>query len=89
MTEEKMIGYHHQLNGHESEQTLGDSGGQRSLALQLVGSQRVGHNLLIEQQRSRIDMRDALCSTHLFNPYIMSSLYLSWFLQTAHYIGVK
>ena len=24
-------GYHHQLNGHEFEQTLGDSGGQRSL----------------------------------------------------------
>ena len=26
-----MIGQHHQLNGHESEQTLGDSGEQRSL----------------------------------------------------------
>ena len=23
---------HHQLNGHKSEQTVGDSGGQRSLA---------------------------------------------------------
>ena len=27
-----MAGWHHQLNGHESEQTLGDSEGQRSLA---------------------------------------------------------
>ena len=27
-----MVGWYHQLNGHESEQTLGDSGGQRSLA---------------------------------------------------------
>ena len=27
-----MIGRHHQLNGHEFEQTLGDSEGQRSLA---------------------------------------------------------
>ena len=27
-----MNGWHHQLNGHEFEQTLGDSGGQRSLA---------------------------------------------------------
>ena len=26
-----MVGWHHQLNGHEFEQTLGDSGGQRSL----------------------------------------------------------
>ena len=27
-----MVGQHHQLNGHESEQTPGDSEGQRSLA---------------------------------------------------------
>ena len=32
VTEEKMIEYHHQLNGHEFEQTLGDSEGQQSLA---------------------------------------------------------
>ena len=30
--EDEMVGWHHQLNGHESEQALGDSGGQRSLA---------------------------------------------------------
>ena len=30
-TEDGMIRYHHQLNGHESEQTPGDNGGQRSL----------------------------------------------------------
>ena len=30
--EDEMVGWHHQLNGHESEQTLGDSEGQRSLA---------------------------------------------------------
>ena len=27
-----MVGWHHQLNGHEFEQTLGASEGQRSLA---------------------------------------------------------
>ena len=27
-----MVRYHHQLNGHEFEQTLGDSDGQGSLA---------------------------------------------------------
>ena len=27
-----MVGWHHQLNGHEFEQTLGDGGGQGSLA---------------------------------------------------------
>ena len=31
-TEDEMVGRHHQLNGHEFEQTLGNSGGQRSLA---------------------------------------------------------
>ena len=32
MTEDEMIGWYHQLNGHEFEQTLGNSVGQRSLA---------------------------------------------------------
>ena len=32
MTEDEMVGWHHQLNGHEFEQTLGDNGGQGSLA---------------------------------------------------------
>ena len=31
-TEDKMVGWYHQLNGHEFEQTLGDSEGQGSLA---------------------------------------------------------
>ena len=32
MTEDKKVGWHHRLNGHESEQALGDSEGQGSLA---------------------------------------------------------
>ena len=32
ITEDEMIGWHHWLIGHEFEQTLGDSGGQGSLA---------------------------------------------------------
>ena len=31
-TEDKIVGWHHQLNDHEFEQTLGDGEGQRSLA---------------------------------------------------------
>ena len=27
MTEDEMVGWHHQLNGHEFQQALGDSGG--------------------------------------------------------------
>ena len=32
MTEDEMAGWHHQLNGHETEQILGDGEGQGSLA---------------------------------------------------------
>ena len=32
MTEDEMVGWHHQLNRHEFEQTLEDSEGQGSLA---------------------------------------------------------
>ena len=31
MTEDEMVGWHHRLNGHESEQTLGGREGQGSL----------------------------------------------------------
>ena len=32
MTEDEMAGWHHRLDGHEFEQTLGDGEGQGSLA---------------------------------------------------------
>ena len=32
MTEDEMVGWHHLLNEHEFEQTLGDAEGQGSLA---------------------------------------------------------
>ena len=32
MTEDEIVGWHHQLDRHEFEQILGDSGGQGSLA---------------------------------------------------------
>ena len=32
VTEDEMVGWYHQLNGHEFKQTLGDSEGQGSLA---------------------------------------------------------
>ena len=46
MTEDKKVGWHHQLNGQEFEQTQGDSEGQGCLRLQ-----RVGHDLVTEQQQ--------------------------------------
>ena len=43
MTEDKMDGWHHQLNGHESEQTLGNGEGQGSLeCFSLWGHKELG-----------------------------------------------
>ena len=39
-----MVGWHHQFNEHEFEQTLGDSEVWKPSVLQSMGSQRVGHN---------------------------------------------
>ena len=51
MTEDEMIRWHHQLNGHEFEQTPGDSEGQGSLACcSPWGHKQVGHDLATEQQ---------------------------------------
>ena len=46
MAEDEMVRQYHQLNGHEFEQTPGDSGGQGKLAW----SQRVRYNLVTEQE---------------------------------------
>ena len=39
-TEDEITGWHHQLNGHEFEQTLGDSEGQASLACYSLWDQK-------------------------------------------------
>ena len=45
VAEDEMVGWHHPLNGHEFEQTLGNGEGQGTPGvLQSMGSQRVGHN---------------------------------------------
>jgi len=48
VTKDDMVGWHHQLNGHEFEQIRRDSKGQGSL--QPMGSKRVEHNCETEQQ---------------------------------------
>ena len=53
MTENEMAGWHHQLDGHEFEQTLGDSEGNLGV-LQIMGLQRVRHDLVTEQQQSML-----------------------------------
>ena len=45
VTEDEMVGWHHQLNGPEFEQTPGDSEGQGNLVCYIVhGGCRVRHD---------------------------------------------
>ena len=44
-----MVGWHHGLSGHESEQTLGDGEVQGSMAYCSSWGCRVGHDLTTEQ----------------------------------------
>ena len=44
----RWLGYHHRLNGHEFEQTLGDSEGQGRLVCCSLWGHRVGHDLTTE-----------------------------------------
>ena len=43
-TEDEMVGWHHQLNGHEFEQARGVGEGQGSLACCSPQGHRVGHD---------------------------------------------
>ena len=51
VTKDEIYGWHHQLNGHEFEQTPGDSEGQGSLACCSLRGRRVKHDLVIEQHK--------------------------------------
>ena len=53
-TEDEMVGWHQRLNGHEFEQTPGDSEGQGSLACCSPWVHRVGHNWATEWWRTAI-----------------------------------
>ena len=48
MAEDDIVGWHHQLNGHEFLQALGVDDGQGSLVCQSVGLQRVRHDRTAE-----------------------------------------
>ena len=51
MTENEMVGWHHQFNGHEFEQTQGDSEGQGSLACCSPPGHREADMILATEQR--------------------------------------
>ena len=50
-TEDEMVGWLHGLNGHEFEQTPGDSEGRGSLVCCSPWSRKVGQHLATEQRK--------------------------------------
>ena len=54
MTENEMVGWHHRFNGHEFEQTPGDSEGQGGLKSCSPWNHRVRHHWVTEQQQTRV-----------------------------------
>ena len=78
---------HHQFNAHEFEQTLGDSGRQKSLEYYSSWGHRIRHDLATEQQRN--DIWDTVLLTNVmgYKIYWLSSQSLririileKWFL---------
>ena len=64
-TEDEMVGWYHQLNGHESEENPGDSEEQGRLACCRLWGHRVGHVLTTKQQQSQTDRKSTrLNSSH-------------------------
>ena len=51
MTEDEMVGWHHQLNGHEFEETPGETEGQGSLVCCSPWGRSVRHDWVTEQQQ--------------------------------------
>ena len=69
--EDEMVRQHHQLNSLKFEQTLGDSGEQRSLACCSPWGCQVGHNLATKQQQHIILKQIAAKKKCLEEPQII------------------
>ena len=74
-TENEMVGWHHRLNGHGFEQTLGDSEGQGSLVCYSSQVCRVRHDLVTEQKQH--EMYCFLCFQIFFFVFFCCFDYMS------------
>ena len=54
MTEDEMVEWHHQLNGHAFEQTLGDGEGQGSLSFKPVLQPHAIHGVVELDRTERL-----------------------------------
>ena len=91
VVEDKMVVWHHQLNGHEFEQTVGYGEGQGSLVCCSPWGHRVGHNWVTEQQQQYQMHLTDIC--RVFHPkaaeYIFFSRVYVTFSRIDHMLGHK
>ena len=84
MTEDKMAGWHHQLNGQKFAQSPGDGGGQgKPDMLQSMGPQRVWQNWATEQCCTLLDWVKTYaisfkCREDVFYTAVQSSWVAQW-----------
>ena len=64
-----MVGWHHQLNGHEFGQTLGDSEGQGSLVCCSPGVAKSQKQLSNRKQKQMVNMVDKKLPVHRGIPW--------------------
>ena len=81
VTEEEMFGWHHWVTGHKSEQTRRQWKTGKPGVLQSMGSQRVGHNLVTEQQQQPIILSFIECFLwlHIKSFRFTRNTAFSWF----------
>ena len=79
--EDEMIGWHHWLDGHEFEQTVGDSEGQGTLACCSPWGRRVRHNRVTEQQQSFVALELNYMFFHVLDPHTSHVLILVLILK--------
>ena len=78
-SEDERVGWCHWLNGHEPEQTLGDSEGQGSLVCYSSwGWKRVGHDLVTKQQQQMFSEQCLQCSD---TACVSDGYWQTWFLS--------
>ena len=85
MTEDEMVGWHHQLNGHEFEQTPGDGEGQGSLVCcspwghkELDTTEQLKNNNKVEKDRAK------LVSWVFSHQSMFSFFFFLWPLEAIH-----
>ena len=75
--EDEMIRQHHQFNGHEFEQTQGDSGGQRSLACSSPWGHKESDITSEQQQHVRLTSIDDTTKINSFHLVVHTCMCIS------------